>query len=283
MKDFTCFKVHNAELYRKIKTRGGVKFNFRKNDTGVILEILDGNNYYFPPEFPISKKVCCIDWDDRHSIIYVNYESVWPEFQAMCYGSTVKVIHQKQILDLPNVLPGTVIYIQDDQLLISRIEKSPFSVPCAALLPLKDILYGKDLGSLYVFPKDEPLIVEGFATTAAPGRVHRAECIPGTGASYGDVPSIYAWISPDQKRHGWVFTPYGHLELIGKNRPKNWLDDRRIYYDPIWYDNGDEVYTIMLGKKNVEFPSLPLNANGEITRFQIDRVIKGLQHKPPSK
>jgi hypothetical protein len=279
VKDFTCFKVQGRNLHTSFKARSGSVLRLSKDKAGVSVGLNKEINYLFSPEFPMGKKVFCIDWDDRYGIIYVQYFSVWPEFRAMCYGASVGIIHQNQIVGLPNVLPTTVIYVQRDQVLISQVEKGPFGVPCAALLPLEKITSGEDLESLYVFPGDKPLIVEGFATTAAPGRIHRAENIPGTGACYGDVPGVYAWISPDQKQHGWVFTPYGRWEIVGKDRPKDWLDDRLIYHDPIWHDNGDEVYTLMLGNQGIEFPSLPLNVNGEITRFQIERAMR----KPVSK
>ncbi len=245
-----------------------------KRDSDIVMSI--GNSkIIIPREFPEGKT-----YDSRFDLYGKKvcaffYDSDWREFRSKCYGLSVILLNKGKLQLLPNVAPETVIYLLNRrQMIISRVEKSPFGCPSAAILTLDEIGSTDDISSLYVFPS-KPIIIEGHASTAWAGRVHEASNVAGTGLNNGNVPHIYAWVSPDEKEHGWAFAMYKKWELDSTPRPKiDWIKDRCIYYDPIWYDNGNEPYNLYLGKRVANFPSLPVNFNKEITRFQIEKVFR---------
>jgi hypothetical protein len=245
-----------------------------KNPMEGITVSVGENTLIISSDSPANKKVAEFA-ELGKNILGFFYESEWKEYRLMCYGGSVVVIQNGVPKLLPGVKPEAVIYTNAyvPHLIISQVEESPFGCPCAAILPLDKITESNDIRSLYVFP-EKPIIIEGFAATAAGGRIHESRNVAGTGLNDGDVPHIYDWVSPDNKEHGWAFALYCKWEIDGGERPtENWEKDRCIDYDPIWDDDGDEPYNVYIGERIAKFPSLHVNGNREITRFQIRDVV----------
>ena len=151
----------------------------------------------------------------------------------------------------------------------------------ACLLPLWELNKGRDISDLYAYP-EEAVVIESFAATSGAGRVHRSGNIPGTGCTFGDVPCIFAVVTDDGKKHGWAFTLFKKWELKLVDKPeKDWVKHRYITYDPIWYEGtSNEPYQLIIGQDCIGFPSLPMNINKEVTRYQIRDVVMEDYHRP---
>jgi hypothetical protein len=220
---------------------------------------------------------------DLPNVIAVYYKSSWRGFEQLPCAAGIVLLNGAKLETLPNVRPDTFCWpdCRSSRLVIGRVEKSPFRLPCAALLDTEQ-LPNRDLQSLYQFPANEPIIVESVALTSFAGEVHLSDN-PGTGSSSGSVDHLYPWISPNGKRHGWAFA-FQDWHVIGKKRPidgtiqvKNeswfirvdgeqfihketkdipeWLADRHIFYDGICFDQ-PEYFDISLGGKWANFPKL---------------------------
>lgn len=243
----------------------------------ITLEIEGGDSCKLPSNYPVkSAPVECLAIGDAFAKTFMaEYRAVnRPEFARMCYGAGIVFCIGKKLIRLPNVKDETVVHIQEStgQLVIERVEKTPFGCPSAAILQTSQLKSGSSVASRYIFPS-EPILIESFCTLVS-DRLHQAVNLPGTGACYGDVPNIYDCVSIDGKRHGFVFAPYGRFEVCMKPRPAKWEIDRYVSVDPLWYDDGNEPYQVFIGREPANFPSLPLNVNSEITRIQIKNVVK---------
>lgn len=203
---------------------------------------LEGSVVEVPYLSPLSgKRASAIEFDENLILVY--HDSSWPEFSNVLCGAGVILVKDNQLVNLPDVKPETFVY-QDKlgQLIVGQVEKSPFNTPCAALLDTGNSAAG------YLFPTEEPIIVESCATTVS-NHVHESVCMPGTGSSYGNVPFIYPWQSPDGKRHGWAAAIFLEWEVVGMEKPtdeKESLEAREVAYDSL---EVNEEYYLFLGPK----------------------------------
>lgn len=267
----------------KLTTCVGDQISVQKKGDEIVFSCGD-SKVAVPIISPLSGKEFCDVCHGLPNTIIVYYESSWPEYQSMTCAAGVVIINDGELEKLPSVRPDTWVdtCIIIPQLIIGRVETSPFGMPCGAILDVSH-LNGK-IEDNYIFPGKEPVILEGFATTNTAGRVHESCNASGTGATCGDVPFLYPWISPNGKRHGWALIFYRTWETLGKTRPPEkkfrtissetgfvsvsghqYLDkevkkvplaisDRYISYDP---SGEDEWYDIKLGGKIARFALLP--------------------------
>jgi len=239
----------------KITLCTGETIAIRRNGTKLIFTY-QNSKVTAPLISPLSKKAFLSVSHELPNALMVWYGSSWPEYQMMSCAAGVVILNRGKLEKLPNVKPDTWVDAQIvlPQLIIGRVEKTPFRAPCGALLDTSDL--DENLQSSYIFPCRDPIIIEGFAATNAAGRVHCSTNLPGTGATYGDVPFLYPWTSPDKKRHGWALTLHHEWEIRGKERPfenQTVLQDRCIDYDAT---GEDEEFDIILGSKHVPFARL---------------------------
>lgn len=283
--EFNCDEFRKNPV-QEVRLCTGGTIQIKKVNNQLIFSLGNGS-VKVPWVSPLSKKVAEFIHYGRPNMLSVYYGSSWPEFQLMECADGIVLISDSKLKKLPNVRPDTFVYTSRTlpQLIVGRVEKSPFRQPSAALLDLSKP--DGDIYPQYVFPKSQPIIVESFTATAGSGRVHMANCVPGTGSCWGDVPHLYPWISPDKKQHGWALALFQEWHLVGKERPSDkkrikkdhtracgkdgkwriinthrWetsdaIEDRSVAYDPLWYDNsGDIDNSLYLGKKSVDFPKL---------------------------
>lgn len=261
----------------------GEEISISKGSDGFRVSYM-GHEILVPCVSPLSgKEVVLVGHDTPHTIAFW-YGSSWRECKMMTCARGVVLITPYGLSTLPNVNPETYVWPESQlsQLVIGRVEKTRFGTPCAAILDTGNIT--TNISQQYVFPKEEPIIIEGHAAVVKSGRVHSASN-PGTGAMSGEVPFLHPWISPDNTRHGWALAFASEWEVIGKERPGEGerpsvketrfvlfsddgstetsgevtltpavIADREVFCDGL--DSDDEFYTIYLGKEPLGFQML---------------------------
>lgn len=210
-------------------------------------------------------------------------------------GGTFIVTSEKGIRMLPGVSPDAEVFSVEhlQQIVIASVNETPFGVPCAAQLNAMDLL--GDIPKGYFFP-EKPIIIEGWATTSTAWRFHKAINFSRrkNASSFGYVPFVYPWISPDRETHGWAFSLTKLWEVYGEVRPMNtyrffdrivhrviWNGERHTYhyncpgvsnkllkrrlikYNPC--SSRDEEYILYLGRKRLYFFNLDHHEDGQFT------------------
>jgi|GEM_PF-5624059 len=157
-------------------------------------------------------------WLDTPNTAIVYYGSTYDEEEAMTCGDGVVLITKDGLSKLPNVLPNTLVLLDSNFLIIRKVEKSPFHCPCAAKYDPAEVDAHEKIEMGYVFPKQEPIIIEGRATFSRP-RYHSEDAAGFQPTFIQDPSLIFPWVSPDYSRHGWAACMPDSWEVHGKARP----------------------------------------------------------------